>query len=602
MDYKEYYVNPKTITGNKPVDVFLTKLGFNEKEGQFLLKGHDEYDWHLLPGAEGFVQFFHDLPVDTPLCIAGDYDADGVTSTSILYLSFKAMGFKDIHFYIPHRVEDGYGLSRKVIDKILDAYPDTKVIITCDNGCVAQDAVEYALSKGLQVCVTDHHELQESSKKIHDDVSAFVHPRYGKFAGFGDISGAEVTYKLSQGMLEDVDDSELKEYLLQLATISVVSDVMPVASTDKSAMEKNENRELLRKGLKSMHEHLNFRLKVLADLMMVDVPTMDESTIGFYIAPAINAVGRLTSAKTAVQFLISEDEESALMFATQMVYLNDERKRLREEGLESIKPLVDESHDSILVKKEGLLEGIIGILAGNLEDEYQKPTIVFTKCTINGKPAWKGSARSVDDVNIFNVLNTVQTETNSIYAFGGHAGAAGLSVLDENWDDFEKSFYTHCHSSNPLHKDAVKWYQVLYAGDIESTAEELKKIKPFGNGLPHPLFQSRIYINDIALYFKSGSVRCRSVFGKQVHTEFWLYKQDLEKFKENYCSKFEQTFNNLDEKRKLLPPNEAYDTHCEYYKKKAGEKPVFTVTYELDYGPKFSGGEGSLMRVEKMEK
>ena len=304
------------------LDSYLATLGWTAESIKYLFSPCKEHLWKDLYDVRGLcTALTKNLEAGkNKICIIADYDADGVTSCTILTLILSKIGF-DVHYYVPHRIEDGYGMSCNIVDKIHTMYPEDTSIITCDNGIVALDAIQYAKSLGYSVYVTDHHEPNEKLQEVLDTADCVVHPALWDYP-FRDISGAEVTYKIAQGLLEyfNIQDEELSAYLLQLATVSIVSDVMPLASVDN--MANNENRGLLIKGLKSFHDSPDWHWTSLFEMMKINVKEMDETTIGFYVAPVINAVGRLSCAKTAVDLLTCRKPEEAQLYASVMVYFN----------------------------------------------------------------------------------------------------------------------------------------------------------------------------------------------------------------------------------------------------------------------------------------
>ena len=517
---------------------------------------------------------------ENPEIISKDYLLlYGATSTAILYLTLSTLGFK-VNYYIPHRIFDGYGLSEKIVDKIKEKYPDTNVIITCDNGIAAVDAVAYAKKQGYKVFVTDHHTPDMDNLPNADYI---IHPALPGYP-FPHISGATVAYKVALGLLEtfNVSDSELEEYLLQLAAISIVSDVMPVANKDVELMKVNENRLILQKGLESLRTKPNWRLNIMFDMMKIQSEMLDETTIGFYVAPVINAVGRLDDAAEAVKFLTAETEDEAILKSSIMAFLNEKRKEMKTEALEMLKPTLCTTNPSIIVKSNDIHEGIIGIIAGNLCEEYQKPAIVFAECKIDGMKAWKASARSIENVHLYELLKEIKEEMPEvIYSFGGHAGAAGLTVLDEHIAEFEDVFNKKVDAFGNV--EGEKYFSYILSSDVEAFAKALMEIKPLGEGLPKPLIKTTMFVNQYDFFYKSNHVKLSNCF----KTELWLYNS-LEKFAADSknMSGFDKTQDNTEKKMEELniSRREAKNVRWERWESKKGEKPLFDILAELDYG------------------
>lgn len=573
---------------------YLENLGYSDKGIELL-----NNPCHELPDEIPFGRTFcHDLAEvskeDEHICIVGDYDADGVTSTSILYLTLRRVGYKNVSYYIPHRIQDGYGLSQGIIDKILNKNPKISMIITCDNGCAARDAVDYALTKGVEVMVTDHHNINPDT--FPENV-VVVHPQLQDYP-CPEISGAEVAWKVAKMVLKywNIEDTILETYLFQLMTVSIVSDVMPVASANDAKMAVNENRWLLREGLKSFQTNPDWHWSRLFSGMNIDNKTMDESTLGFYVAPVINATGRLESAKIAVEALTCDygDEKSLKIFTAMMIYYNDCRKAMKVQILKETAQIMKSANetDSILVLQYPIHEGLIGIVAGNYAEEYCKPCFVFTPILKGDQKVWKGSARSPEsDWNCFENLKHIQETTGKITRFGGHAGAAGIEVSDENFEEFKKAL-ENTRPNVDFVPDAYDLYHPVVLSeqttDYNQLISELKELKPFGQGLPKPAICTDVTIWRIDLFYKSGHVKL-SLRGGQ---EIWIYNK-LDWFVDKYKELFDTGI------YYLSSSNEKEKGPAEKWEKwilKAGCSLKWAVTVECDYGP-FMNNVGLMMSL-----
>ncbi len=576
---------------NKYLNEYLKGLGFDESSYLKLIHGSSENDCFLLNGAAQCTDYLKKLSKDSHICIAGDYDADGVTSTVILYYTLKRMGFKTVNFVIPNRIRDGYGLKPSVIDRITANDKATALIITCDNGIASYEAVEYAAKNGIDVIVTDHHSAElETIEKLTGYIKAFVHPRYvleyGKASenyDFADISGAQTVYKLfkclsERGLLENNEEND--EYLMQLAAISIISDVMPVASSDNPY---NENREFFRRGIQSLSSSPNWHLDMLMQALEMKKNDegdylLDESSVGFYLAPAINAAGRLASAETAVKCLTAPDRQKAARYASLLVYLNESRKEMKKKELAEASDKIDISKPALVYCKESLHEGLIGIIAGNMADTYHKPSCVFTLGEFEGKTVWKGSARSDNSLNLFEALTALNHKDGTIFAsFGGHAGAAGLSVWPDKMNDFIQGFneITEQFPKNEKEESVMR----VHAGDIMEFSKALADLKPLGNGLPQPTIQSELFISQIDLYYKSGHVKLSNMFG----IEIWLYNF-IDNVDADFLRNFRKVSDNVDKRSKEMPLSEAQAGRSERWKAPYGSKPKFDTVFTLDYG------------------
>lgn len=579
MTYTPYTQKPSVkMTSNKQLDQYLAGIGMTPSHVELIMHPPKENSPHLIHHLDAMVNDIINLSRDTAITIVGDYDADGVTSTSILYLTLKALEFSKVHYYIPHRIFDGYGLSTKIIDKIIEMYPDTSVIMTCDNGISASDATHYAKQNNFRVFITDHHTPDIENLPEADYI---VHPALAGYP-FTEISGATVAYKVAKTLLQraKIQDYDLEEYLLQLAAISIVSDVMPLANPELVKMKFNENRFLLKNGIASMRNRPNWHLELLLELLKIPEKTIDETTIGFYIAPLINAVGRLNDASKAVDFFTTPEREEAVLKCSIMKLLNDERKKLKAATLTEVKKDLDSSSPAIIIKSADIHEGIIGIIAGNLADEFQKVTLVFSECIVDNQRAWKASGRS-NGANLYDLLKEINDENpDLIHAFGGHAGAAGITVLDKNIQEFERLFQEKAKKTNSV--SVEKHYIYVLASELDTFAKSLQEIKPLGNGLAKPIVKTSMLITRIDLFYKKGHVKLSNCFGNEI----WIYG-GLEEFlsnKDNF-SLFHKTHDNL--KNKVISGmayDDAQNERWEKWEAKKGEKPVFDIICEVDFG------------------
>ena len=573
----------------KEMDIHLTNLGYTNKSLQSLLNPCEQHSAYLLHDVEETAEtLLNASKTKEKVVIIGDYDADGVTSTSIMYLTLGHAGV-NVSYIVPHRIHDGYGLSQKLVDKAIEDNAD--IILTVDNGIAAHDAVDYAKSKGLKVIITDHHEIQGSTP----NADYIVHPGLGEYP-FRDISGCQVAYKLSQVILDKKPkprlvsarykrvEQELKDYLFQLSTISIVSDVMPIASADEEIMKVNENRKWLMDGLKSIQEQPNWRLACLLDSMNIKKEVVDEQTIGFYIAPTINSAGRLNDATDAVCFLTARDESECMYYMSFIMYLNEERKSLKKDCMDKIS--IDESDKVHIICQKDIHEGIIGILAGQISNTTHQPAFVMTDAEVDGKKAWKGSARGNGTVNLFQILETIQNEKDLLYAFGGHADAAGLTVLDSDLEDFKEAL-----------KEQIDKYDTEVQSDViniwspeqkDELAKAVYALKPFGNGLPLPVFKQSLSIKTLDFFYKSGHVKAtcwEKKGGKFISTEIWLFNK-LEQIKNDhgYMDKLSITGDNVDSLlMKGITPEEVDAIKMETYTRKKGKTLKRNFIMELGY-------------------
>ena len=401
--------------------------------------------------------------------VVGDYDVDGVTSTYMLLDVLTKLG-ADVSFEIPDRVKDGYGINERIIE---DAHSDgINLILTCDNGISAKSAIEKARSYGMQVIITDHHEVPKNEDGSDDlpNANFVINPKRADDGyPFKEICGGMVAYKLSQVLCEESDIDVCENIVF--AAIATIGDVMPL---------KDENRIAVKEGLKKVSETNNIGLKKLIEICGLDAVSITAYSIGFVIGPCLNASGRLESAKTALKLLLTKDESEAAGIASYLKQLNDSRKEMTEEGLEKAMELVDEGNVQVLYLPE-THESVAGIVAGRVRELTNHPVIVLTN-----KGILKGSARSIDSYNIFEALCSVK---DILEKFGGHKLAAGLSIKEENLPEFRNRLNENADLSPEDFIQKIWIDCALPFGAIsERIVDELALLEPFGQSNEKPAF------------------------------------------------------------------------------------------------------------------
>lgn len=543
LDFKNYRtLSPEVAKGlcqNKTMDMYLSSLGITQETFNFIQNPcglHDKSLLHDIDKAADIILNYINTgkPWDTIL-IFGDYDCDGVLATTIMYLAIqqiKKEGLKDTFTttFIPDRVKNGYGMTKSTLQQVLNEkedYKNIKLIVTVDNGIMSHEAVEQAKSQGIGIIITDHHTPAETLP----NADAIVHPMLGKYP-FAKISGCQVAYKLAQSLFEkanltSTESAELLLYFYQLAAITIVSDVMPIANYDVTEMKNNENRGWLQSALLLMKKKPDWRIGILKEVLKLD--DVDEISIGFYIAPTINAAGRMDSAMDALAFFTATDPEDALLKANWLFYINEQRKAKKKEIIETVDVQLD--CPGIIIADERVPEGIAGILAGGYAGDNHKPCICFsrTEVVINDKsvPAWKGSARSAQNINLFELLCNIQETTQTIYGFGGHKEACGLTVLEENFKRFYKAYQEEVEKEIEDTNYIVNVVPVNGYEERMAFAEEIKKLKPFGNGFPLPKGIERLSISEIFITDSNhASFKSWQKVGAEFKLlEFWLFNK-----------------------------------------------------------------------------
>ena len=444
----------------------------------------DLYDPHLLYESEKLVCILSEkIRQGRPIRIIGDYDIDGVMSTYILYQGITRCG-GSVSCAIPDRMRDGYGINEHLIDAAYEEGMDT--IITCDNGIAAINEIAHAKELGMTVLVTDHHEIpyveeQGVRRYLRSAADAIVNPKQQECSyPYKGLCGATVAWKIIQLLYEKFCiDTEEAFAFLEFVAFATVGDVMELT---------DENRILVKYGLKKMAQTKNLGLRRLAEKNNLDLGAITAYHIGFVIGPCLNAGGRLKTAKEALALLRAQSEEEAERLAEELKELNDTRKDMTEQGTEAAKLQVESWYqkDKVLVVfLPECHESLAGIIAGRLREYYQKPAIVLTR----GEEAVKGSGRSIDEYHMFKKLTEV---SDLLLKFGGHPLAAGLSLEEKNIDEFRRRLNENAGLTEEDFKAKV-WIDVpMPVGYVtERLVRELSCLEPFGQGNEKPLFAEK---------------------------------------------------------------------------------------------------------------
>ncbi len=412
--------------------------------------------------------------------IVGDYDIDGVCSTYLLLRGLSRCGAV-VDYQIPERIRDGYGINESIIQKAAADGIDT--IVTCDNGISAVEQIRTAKELGLTVVVTDHHDVpvDENGNEILPSADAIVNPKQKQCAyPFEGICGGVVAYKLVQVLYERfrVPRREWEE-LLEFAAIATVGDVMKL---------QDENRIIVRWGLKQLPQTKSMGLRKLVEACDLDIYNVTAYHIGFVVGPCLNASGRLQTAKLALELLLCENEQRAEEMAAQLKDLNEERKALTSEGVEEALCQVEEqlADDKVLVVYlPECHESLAGIIAGRVREAWNRPTFVLTK----SEDAVKGSGRSIEAYHMFEALCGVK---DLLIKFGGHPMAAGFSLKEEHVEAFRQRLNEQA-ALKPEDFIPKIWIDVPMPFEYisEQLVEELKILEPFGQGNEKPQFAQK---------------------------------------------------------------------------------------------------------------
>ncbi|MDV3426885.1 MAG: single-stranded-DNA-specific exonuclease RecJ [Bacillota bacterium] len=421
---------------------------------------------------EGAEIIYNGIKNNEKIVIYGDYDADGITSTSILYKGISCLEGK-ISYYLPDREQEGYGLNIESIDKL--KAEGNQILLTCDNGISSNDQVSYAKAIGFKVVVTDHHEVKETIP----EADAVINPkRDGDKYPFKSLCGAGIALKFIQALYSYYKkDIDLDEYL-ELAAIGTICDVVDLI---------DENRIIVKEGLKAIKKSRNPGILALIDKSCIKGENISSYHIGFIMGPALNATGRLQHAELSVQLLLTKDFEEASALAEKLVDLNKKRKQLTEDGYNKIvKQLKDKNSNDkvIVVYDDSIHESIAGIVAGRIREEFNLPAFVIT----NGIESLKGSGRSIEEYNMFKEMSKC---SEYLIKYGGHPMAAGFSIEEKNVNLFRDSLNRECSLKE---EDIVPKLRIDNIISIESLTldfiEKLKVLEPYGKGNEKPIFSS----------------------------------------------------------------------------------------------------------------
>jgi len=411
------------------------------------------------------------------ILIYGDYDVDGITSVSELYLFLKERG-ADLLFYIPDRLQEGYGLSRSGVEKAAEA--GATLLITVDCGITGVEEVAYAAQLGVDVIISDHH---EQGDVLPDAVAVLDPKRKGCEYPFKELAGVGVVFKLIQAISQHLklDDSEYRKYA-DLVALGSAADIVPII---------DENRVLVNKGLELISKMERAGIKAMFDAAGWRGKNVSTGQLVFVIAPRINAVGRLGNAERAVRLLISDDKQQTKEMAGVLESENRNRKLIDEEtykdalGILSVE-FNDAEDRAVVLAKEGWHSGVIGIVASRIAERVYRPTIMIS--VENG--IGKGSARSIAS---FDIYSAIKKCSDKLIGFGGHRYAAGLTIESGKIDEFKKAF-KEVASDLLEEEDLVK--KIIYDGEIKLSDIDERFVKilhyfaPFGPRNMRPVFKS----------------------------------------------------------------------------------------------------------------
>ena len=466
---------------------------------------HDPYLLPEMEDAAGLIR--EQLSKGSRFRIVGDYDVDGICSARILLLGLHALGgIADA--ILPERITDGYGINERLVD---DAARDSvDIIITCDNGISAEEALKKAAAYGMKVVVTDHHEPPVTAgedgvlTQVRVNADAVVDPKLEKDGEepypFRDICGAVVAFKLTQALFKDQPDPDPQVYdeMLSLCALATVCDVMPLA---------DENRFFVKRGLELLSGTRNPGMRSLIMECGLTGEKLSTYHAGFIIGPCLNASGRMDSAARALSLLNETDPDRAMLTAKDLRDLNESRKsmtlRAVEEARDAAKEKMEKGRKILVLTLSDCHESLAGIVAGRIREEFDRPSIVLTPSSEEG--ILKGSGRSVEAYDMHEGLSRAE---HLMIRFGGHKMAAGLTVAAARAAELEEALNSGCTLSaedmeEVLHID-MELPPSLFTKDMVA---EFDRMQPFGTGNPRPLFVTRnVQFSGISILGKNRNV------------------------------------------------------------------------------------------------
>lgn len=486
-----------------------------EEEVRYFLHGtlEDLHNPYLLKGMrEGSAFLYAAIREKKQICIIGDYDVDGICSTYVLYHALQLLG-ASVSYRIPHRIKDGYGLNEEIIREC--SGQQVEVIVTCDNGIAAAKEIALAKELGMEVLVTDHHEVPYREITGADGMtereeilppSLVIDPKQKDcHYPYKGICGAVVAYKLVQVLLEQAEKEQLITVadrkaclaeLLEFAAMATICDVMDLL---------DENRIIVKYGLKQMEQSKNLGLRTLIEVCGLKGQKLGNYHVGFILGPCLNATGRLDSAARAMELFLCTELREAVAIATDLKALNESRKELTEQGVkEAVRQMEAGEHGTdkvMVIYLPDCHESIAGIIAGRLREKYAHPFFVLTKA----EEGLKGSGRSIEAYHMYEGLHGVE---DLLTKYGGHKLAAGLSLEEKNLEELRRRLNADCHLTEEdfVHKILIDVPMPLSYVNMQFV-ESLSLLEPFGNGNKKPVFACKdVPISHVQLRGKNKNV------------------------------------------------------------------------------------------------
>lgn len=421
------------------------------------------------------------------IVVYGDYDADGASATAIAVSGLRHAG-ANVEYFINNRFEHGYGLNVKGMDDLLKKYPDVDLIVTVDNGIVAYEGIEYAVSKGVRVVVTDHHDPHPTGKM--PVAEAIVNPkRPGDEYPFKGICGATVIYKFMLALHWEMDlDLAFAEDLIDIVGMATIGDVMPLL---------DENRIFVKEALKRVKMG---KRKAFAKLVeKTNIATIDEEMFGFKFVPMVNAPSRLLGdIDLAVDLFLTDDEDEMERLVDELIRLNEERKEITARQEEIAMAMIEKMGEQsvYVLYNPDFHEGIVGLIAGRIKEKFYRPAIVLTE----HHGIAKGSGRSIEG---FHINDALHANADALIGFGGHAGACGMSLDINKVDELRQRIIETAEKELSAEDLTPK---ILIDAIVDATdltidyIDELDTLRPFGQGFPKPILKLEKFKGKDVLY------------------------------------------------------------------------------------------------------
>lgn len=538
----------KKIKISRELSILLANRGINDSisMNKFINpRLSDLYDGLLMKDMDKGTDIILDaMNKGLKIAVYGDYDADGVTSTTILYGSLRSL-YDNITYHLPLREEEGYGLNKNRIKTLCN--DGVQVILTCDNGISAFSEVEFASSLGLKVVITDHHEVPHETKEgkeieVTPKACAVINPKQSSCNyPFKNLCGAGVALKFAQIIYKKKSiHFDFKKYL-QFCAIGTVCDVVDLV---------DENRIIVKYGLEVLNCTDNIGLKALIKECSISDKKLTTYDLGFVIGPCINATGRLKTASTSLELFFSDTCEKAANLAKELRDLNCIRQDLTEQYTEGVLATLQDpiykNHKVLLVYDKNIHESIAGIVAGRIKEKYNLPTFILTKA----KEGVKGSGRSISEYNMFKELCKCE---DLLDKFGGHPMAAGLSLKEENIPVLRSTLNNNCTLTDSDIEPKITVDKILTIKDISSELlTEIELLEPFGKGNASPIFGTLgLKVCKIALLGKDSDVLKITFIDSNIFIDAIAFKEG-----KNFVKFLEDRYGEVNSRNILMNPRE----------------------------------------------